>query len=58
MTDRPETPIRSAAELPGFYRQEAARLRRMADLAETIEQRVCLLDMAERAERVADDTAD
>jgi hypothetical protein len=41
------------AELPAYYRREAVRLRGEADIAETVEMRITLLDAAERAERLA-----
>ncbi len=43
-----------AAELPAYYRREAARLRAEADMTETVEMRVALLEMAERLERLAE----
>lgn len=41
------------AELPAFYRQQAARLRAEADQAETVEMRIALLEMAERIDHLA-----
>lgn len=41
------------AELPDLYRREAAKLRQQADVAETIEMRVTLLEAAKRFERMA-----
>jgi len=41
------------AELPDLYRREAARCRQQADVAETIEMRVMLLETAERFEQLA-----
>jgi hypothetical protein len=41
------------ADLPDLYRREAARLRQQADVAETIEMRVMLLETAKRFERMA-----
>lgn len=41
------------AELPAYYRREAARLRALADTAETIEMRVVILENAERLDRLA-----
>jgi hypothetical protein len=41
------------AELPGLYRREAERCRQQADVAETIEMRVTLLETAERFEQLA-----
>ena len=41
------------ADLPGYYRREAARLRSEADTAETVEMRITLLDGAQRAEQLA-----
>jgi hypothetical protein len=41
------------AELPGLYRREAAALRQQADIAETIELRVMLLETAKRFDRMA-----
>ncbi len=41
------------AELPANYREEAARLRREANIPETIEMRVALLAMAEQLDQLA-----
>jgi hypothetical protein len=41
------------AELPDLYRREAARCRQQADVAETVEMRVILLETAERFEQLA-----
>ena len=41
------------ADLPGYYRKEAARLRSEADTAETVEMRNTLLDWAEWTEQLA-----
>jgi hypothetical protein len=41
------------AELPAYYRREAARLRSEADRAETVEMRITLLDTAQRTEQLA-----
>jgi hypothetical protein len=41
------------ADLPGYYRREAARFRSEADTAETVEMRITLLDAAQRAEQLA-----
>lgn len=43
-----------AADLPTYYRREAARLRAQVGTAETIELRVALLEMAERLARLAE----
>jgi hypothetical protein len=40
-------------DLPHIYRREAVRLRQQADLAETIEIRVMLLETAKRFEQLA-----
>ena len=45
------------AELPSHYRAEAAKLRRHADTAETIEMRITLLDGAEWFDRLAETVA-
>ena len=39
--------------LPELYRREAARCQRQADVAETIEMRVMLLETAKRLEQMA-----
>ena len=41
------------ADLPDLYRREAERLRQQADVAETIEMRVMLLETARRFDRMA-----
>jgi len=42
------------AELPAYYRREAERLRREADMAETVEMRIVLLDNAQRLDKLAE----
>lgn len=42
------------AELPAYYRREAARVRAEADQAEAVEMRVALLEMAEQFDRLAE----
>jgi hypothetical protein len=40
-------------DVPDLYRREAVRLRQQADVAETIEMRVMLLETAKRFDRMA-----
>jgi hypothetical protein len=40
-------------DLPDLYRRQAVRLRQQADLAETLEMRVMLLETAKRFEQMA-----
>ena len=44
---------RADTDLPDLYRREAARYRQQADVAETVEMRVMLLETAERFEQMA-----
>ena len=46
------TPVPDA-DLPDLYRREAARLRQQADVAETIEMRITLLEAAKRFDQMA-----
>jgi hypothetical protein len=49
---RPNDQI-AEADLPGYYRREAARFRSEADTAETVEMRIILLDWAQWTEQLA-----
>lgn len=50
--DENNPPVRDA-DLPDLYRRQAALLRQQADVAETIEMRVMLLETAKRFEQMA-----
>jgi hypothetical protein len=47
------TPPTPDSELPDLYRREATRCRQQADIADTIEMRVMLLETAARFEQLA-----
>jgi hypothetical protein len=52
--DEDNSPVPDA-DLSDLYRRQATRLRQQADVAETIEMRVMLLETARRLDRMADE---